>query len=60
MTEGQVVLAAEVTIDSPDFGRLEPMVDALETELEKAGVAGKPEIVLADAATGIRNRCRAS
>ena len=27
-TEQQIVIAAEVTVDSPDFGHLEPMVSA--------------------------------
>lgn len=47
--ESQIVLAAEITIDSPDFGHLEPMVDAAEAELERAGVAESPEVVVADA-----------
>jgi transposase len=34
VSEQQIVLAAELTIDSPDFGHLEPMLDATETELE--------------------------
>jgi transposase len=49
VSEEQIVLAAEVTIDSPDFGHLEPMVVATEAELERAGVADKPEVALADA-----------
>ena len=49
MSEEQIVLAAEVTIDSPDFGHLEPMVEATEAELAKASVADKPEVALADA-----------
>jgi hypothetical protein len=32
------VIAAEVTVDSPDFGHLDPMVTAVEAELEAAGV----------------------
>jgi Transposase DDE domain len=47
--ERQIVIAAEVTVDSPDFGHLEPMVDAAQAELTKAGVTTTPEIVLADA-----------
>ena len=43
-----IVLAAEVTADSPDFGHLEPMVDAT-AELEKAGVRERPQVALADA-----------
>jgi hypothetical protein len=49
VSEEQIVLAAEVTIDSPDFGHLEPMVEATEAELDKAGVAERPEVALADA-----------
>jgi transposase len=48
-TKKQIVIAAEVTIDSPDFGHLEPMVTAAETELAAAGVAERPGVVLADA-----------
>ena len=48
-TEKQIVIAAEVTIDSPDFGHLEPMVTATETELAAAGVAESLGVVLADA-----------
>ncbi len=47
--ENQIVLAAEVTVDSADFGHLEPMVDAVQSELEQAGVKEKPDVVLADA-----------
>ena len=49
VNEQQIVMAAEITIDSPDFGHLEPMVEATETELDKAGVSDKPEVALADA-----------
>jgi hypothetical protein len=48
-TEEQIVIAAEVTIDSPDFGHLEPMIRAAHSELRRAGVEGSPEVVLADA-----------
>jgi transposase len=47
--EEQIVIAAEVTVDSPDFGHLEPMVEAAEDELGRAGVAESPEVVVADA-----------
>jgi hypothetical protein len=47
--ERQIVIAAEVTVDSPDFGHLEPMVDAAQAELEKAGVVQAPQVVVADA-----------
>src|SRR3954453_11351909 len=48
-TVDQIVIAAEVTVDSPDFGHLEPMVRAVRSELDYAGVPNTPEVVLADA-----------
>jgi hypothetical protein len=48
-TEDQIVIAAEVTVDSPDFGHLEPMVNAAQLELRRAGVEPSPEVVVADA-----------
>src|SRR3954469_16595829 len=48
-TEDQIVIAAEVNVDSPDFGHLEPMVTAARGELERAGIDASPELVLADA-----------
>jgi transposase len=47
--EQQIVVAAEVTVDSPDFGHLEPMIDVAQAELANAGVAEAPQVVLADA-----------
>jgi transposase len=47
--EHQIVLAAELTNSSADFGQLGPMVDAVCRELHTAGVTDKPEVVLADA-----------
>ena len=49
VNEQQIVIAAEVTIDSPDFGHLDPMVLAVETELTSAGVTDAPGVVVADA-----------
>src|SRR5215211_3201350 len=49
VSEEQIVLAAEISVDSPDFGHLEPMVAATVTELANAGVPGSPEVVVADA-----------
>ena len=46
--ENQIVVAAELTVDSPDFGHLEPIVDAAERELERVG-SKPPEVVVADA-----------
>ena len=48
-TEQQIVIAAELTNIAPDFGTLEPMVNATLRELEAAGIDDKPEVVLADA-----------
>jgi len=49
VNEHQIVIAAEITIDSPDFGHLEPMFTAAERELAKAGVTQTPGILVADA-----------
>jgi transposase len=49
VTTGQVVIAAEINADSPDFGHLEPMVSAAQAELVGAGITEPPSIVLADA-----------
>jgi hypothetical protein len=49
VTENQIVIAAEVNADSPDFGHLDPMVTAAQSELEAAGVVESPGIVVADA-----------
>jgi transposase len=48
VNEHQILVAAEVTVESPDFGHLEPMVDATERELARAG-AESPGVVIADA-----------
>src|SRR5215208_5436087 len=48
VNEHQIVLAAEVTVSSPDFGHLEPMVEATNTELEAIGVSETPAIAVAD------------
>jgi transposase len=45
----QIVLAAEISLTSPDFGNLEPMLAATRRELQVAGVDARPETVLADA-----------
>jgi transposase len=49
VSEEQIVLAAEISVESPDFGHLEPMVEATTGELAKAGVPESPEVVVADA-----------
>jgi hypothetical protein len=45
----EIVLAAEVSITSPDFGHLEPMVSATQRELAAIGIHQSPGVVLADA-----------
>jgi hypothetical protein len=50
VNEGQIVLAAEITNNTADFGQLEPMVTATKTELENAGVGETPGVAVADAA----------
>jgi hypothetical protein len=49
VSEEQIVLAADISVDSPDFGHLEPMVTATTNELAKTGVSQPPEVVVADA-----------
>ncbi|MDQ3849006.1 MAG: hypothetical protein M3296_00100 [Actinomycetota bacterium] len=48
-TPDQIVIAADVTIDSPDFGHLEPMVTAARGELAYAAISDELNVVLADA-----------
>jgi len=47
--EHQIVIAAEVMTAAPDFGHLEPMLDAAQRELATAGVTDVPEVLLGDA-----------
>jgi transposase len=49
VNEQQIVVAAEITNSSTDFSQLDPMVTATLTELEKAGVPQRPEVIVADA-----------
>src|SRR5919204_1573761 len=46
--DGQIIVAADITIGSPDQGQLAPMVQAAQRELDAAGAA-TPDTVLADA-----------
>jgi transposase len=48
VNEQQVVIAAELTTDSPDFGHLEPMIRATQHELRNVELSD-PSVVLADA-----------
>jgi hypothetical protein len=47
--EGQIVLAAEISVESLDTASLQPMVETALGELTAAGVTEKPGAVLADA-----------
>src|SRR5215208_3591166 len=47
--EHQIVIAAEVMNVAPDFGHLEPMLDAAQGELAAAGVSDIPQVLVADA-----------
>ena len=49
VNEQQIILAAEITVDAPDFGHLEPMLDTTLGHLAKHGVSEQPEVVLGDA-----------
>ena len=49
VNENHIVLAAEITNHSSDFGHLEPMVNATRRELAKVGVSETPGVLLADA-----------
>lgn len=49
MTNGQIIIGAEVSNIPPDFGQLEPMVHHALRELQQAGVDQRPVTVLADA-----------
>jgi transposase len=49
VNDRQVILAAEITVDAPDFGHLEPMLDTTLRHLERHGVTDVPEAVIGDA-----------
>jgi len=49
VTAGQIIVAAEITIESPDFGHLEPVFNAALRDLQLAGVSQRPGVLVADA-----------
>jgi hypothetical protein len=49
VNEQQIIVAAEVIVDPPDFGHLEPMVNATLRELQNVGIDQQPEAFVADA-----------
>jgi hypothetical protein len=48
VNEHQIVIVAEVTASSSDFGHLQPMVEATNKELEAVGVSETAGVVVAD------------
>jgi hypothetical protein len=49
VTEQQIILAAEISLDAPDFGHLEPMLDQALEHLRRHGITEQPEAVVGDA-----------
>jgi transposase len=49
VNESQIVLAAEITVDTGDFSHLQPMITAVVRELEQAGIEETPGVAVADA-----------
>jgi len=49
VNDRQIILAAQVTVSTADFGQLEPMLDMTLDQLKRHGVTARPEVVLADA-----------
>ena len=49
VTAEQIIVAAEISVESLDTANLQPMVETARRELEAAGVTDKPGVVLADA-----------
>jgi Transposase domain (DUF772)/Domain of unknown function (DUF4160)/Transposase DDE domain len=49
VNEAQIIVAAEITTSSPDFGQLAPIVLAARRELAAAGVSETPRVIVADA-----------
>jgi hypothetical protein len=49
VTTDQIVVAAEISTESLDTANLQPMVETACMELEAAGIAETPGVVLADA-----------
>jgi transposase len=49
VNDRQIILAAEITVDAPDFGHLEPMLDTTLRHLHRHGVTKGPKVLLGDA-----------
>jgi hypothetical protein len=48
VTAGQIVIAAEISVSSPDFGLLGPVMDAALHELVAVGVTDTPHVLVPD------------
>jgi hypothetical protein len=55
-----IVIAAELNADSPDFGHLQPMVDATQRELRAIGISARHQCCWPTPATGTRTKWRTS
>jgi transposase len=49
VTEQQIILAAEISLEAADFGQLEPMLDQALAHLSLHGITEQPEAVVGDA-----------
>jgi hypothetical protein len=49
VNEQQIILAAEITVDAPDFGHLEPTLQTALEHLHRHGITAPPDAVVADA-----------
>ena len=58
-TADQIVIAAEVTVASPDFGHLEPMVNAARASSTTPASSSRPTSCSPTPATGTRSRWNA-
>jgi Transposase DDE domain len=49
VTEQQIILAAEISVDAADFGHLEPMLEVTLSHLSRHGITEQPDAVVGDA-----------
>jgi DDE family transposase len=49
VTEQQIILATEISLEAADFGQLEPMLDQTLAHLSRHGITEQPEAVVGDA-----------
>lgn len=47
--EHQIIVAADVSVSSADFGQMGPMIAKARAELAAVGITEQPEVILADA-----------